>query len=247
MTPLIQARNLRKAFGAQTVFASVSFEIEAGQHLALLGPSGCGKSTLLRLLAGLDAPDEGQLWIDGQLVSEPGRSLVPPHERQLAMVFQDLALWPTLSAVENVILGMANLKLPRRDRRAQALAALETCQIAALADRKPAGLSVGQQQRVALARALAVKPRLLFLDEPFSGLDLTLKEELLAELKTQAATHATLVLVTHDPGEALALCPHALVLEGGHIVESGWTAKLLKRPVSKTLRAFADSLSRADS
>jgi len=238
MTALLQAQNLGKSFRDHTVFRAVSFELHTGQHLALLGPSGCGKSTLLRMLAGLDAPTEGQLSLDGRLVSEPGRTLVPPHERKLALVFQDLALWPTLNALDNVLLGMARVPLTKTECRAQALEALRICKIETLAHRKPAALSVGQQQRVALARAMAVRPKLLLLDEPFSSLDLPLKQELIGELRDLADQFSiTLLLVTHDPSEANALCSQALMLEDGRICERGTWAELMANPVSKTLRA----------
>lgn len=239
MTTLIQAKNLGKTLGVHKVFASVSFDVHAGEHLALLGASGSGKSTLLRLLAGLDAPDDGEVRIDGQLVSEPGRVHVPPHERHIGMVFQDLALWPTLTALENVSLGLARMRLPRAERRAQAINALRVCKLDAFASRKPAALSIGQQQRVALARAIATRPKLLLLDEPFSSLDLPLKQELVGEFR-QLAEHfsITLLLVTHDPSEAKALCSHALVLEDGGIRERGTWSDLTASPNSKTLRAF---------
>lgn len=240
MTALLQAQNLGKSFDDHVVFQTVSFEVHAGQHFALLGPSGCGKSSLLRLIAGLDAPTEGQLWLDGRVVSEPGRTLVPPHERKLAMVFQDLALWPTLNALDNVLLGMARVAVSKTERRAQALEALRICNIETLAHRKPAALSIGQQQRVALARAMAVRPKLLLLDEPFSSLDLPLKQELMAELRQLAEQFSiTLLLVTHDPSEAKALCSHALVLEDGRVCERGTWAGLMVNPASKTLCAFA--------
>ncbi len=240
MTALVQVQDLRKSYDGHLVFQSVCFELHVGQHLALLGPSGCGKSTLLRLVAGLDMPTEGQLWLDGRLVSERNRVLVSPHERKLAMVFQDLALWPTLNALDNVLLGMARVPLDKCGRRAQALEAPRICKIDALARRKSAALSLGQQQRVALARALTVRPRLLLLDEPFSSLDLPLKQELIAELSDLAAKLSiTLLLVTHDPAEAKALCSHALVLEDGRICENGPWTELMGSPASKTLRAFA--------
>ena len=222
MTPLLRVENLRKAYGRETVFHSVAFEVLSGQHLAVLGPSGCGKSTLLRLLTGLDMPTEGRIWLNEQVISEPGRILVPPHCRQMALVFQDLALWPTLTARENVLLGMAGLRLNRADREAQALEALKTCKLEALAGRKPGMLSVGQQQRVALARALAVRPKLLLLDEPFSGLDVVLKQELSEEIRRLCSRfEITRVLVTHDPWEALGLCSQAIVLEEGRCLEQG--------------------------
>ena len=244
MTPLVRIENLGMRFGAEPVFRALSFSVEAGAHLAILGPSGCGKSTLLRLLAGLDAPSDGDIHIAERRVSAPGNILVPPHERTLAMVFQDLALWPNLTALGNVLLGMAQSPASRREKRQQALAALQACGLESLAERQPAQLSIGQQQRVALARALAVRPRLLLLDEPFSGLDITLKAQLFAEIQDLAREHAvTLLLVSHDPLEATVLCSRAVVIEAGAITEQGPLAALLAQPpASATLRAFVRQL-----
>lgn len=235
--PPLCVENLGKRYGGHRVFQGVTFGVSAGQHLALLGSSGCGKSTLLRLLAGLDTPDEGNISMGGRLVSEPGRTLVPPHERRLAMVFQDLALWPTLSALDNVLLGMANTNLPGPDRRSRAHEILKRCRLESCADRKPAALSVGQQQRVALARALSVRPALLLMDEPFASLDLVIKHELFETVRAVSAECA-LVLVTHDPLEALALCDSALVMEHGDIAERGALRDLLASPRSDLLRLF---------
>ncbi|MEO7317383.1 MAG: ABC transporter ATP-binding protein [Chthoniobacteraceae bacterium] len=243
MSPLLEVRELSQSHGSTPVFSRVGFAILPGEHLALLGPSGCGKSTLLRLLAGLDAPAEGQIKIEDRLVSAPGKILVPPHERGIAMVFQDLALWPNLDAIHNVLLGMAQTPLSRSQRGAQALAALKLCGVEAFTHRKPAQLSAGQQQRVALARALAVRPKLLLLDEPFSGLDVILKAQLLAEIQDLAREHGvTLMLVTHDPLEATALCRNALVIEEGAACEHGTFRDLLRKPASATLRAFLRQL-----
>jgi len=244
MSPLLEVRELSKSHGSTPVFSRVGFAILPGEHLALLGPSGCGKSTLLRLLAGLDAPAEGQIQIEDRLVSAPGKILVPPHERGIAMVFQDLALWPNLDAIHNVLLGMAQTPLSRSQRGAQALAALKLCGVEAFTHRKPAQLSAGQQQRVALARALAVRPKLLLLDEPFSGLDVILKAQLFAEIQSLAREQGvTLILVTHDPLEATALCAQAVVIESGVITDQGPLAALLAQPpASATLRAFVRQL-----
>ncbi len=243
MTPLIELQSVEKAFGTEKVFENISFTIAAGEHHALLGPSGCGKSTMLRLLAGLDQPNAGKILIDGALVSDGFKCLVPPHERHLAMVFQDLALWPDLTALGNVMLGMAQSPASRREKREQALGALQACSLESLADRQPAHLSIGQQQRVALARALAVRPKLLLLDEPFSGLDITLKAQLFAQLQQLADSRAvTLILVTHDPLEATAVCKQTLVIEDGSLCEHGTFDELLLQPQSATLQAFLRQL-----
>jgi ABC-type Fe3+/spermidine/putrescine transport system ATPase subunit len=244
MTPLVHVENLGMHFGVGPVFRGVSFSVEAGAHLAILGPSGCGKSTLLRLLTGLEVPSEGNIHIAGRHVSAPGKILVPPHKRTLAMVFQDLALWPNLTALDNVLLGMAQVLTSSREKtRQQALGALHACGLESLADRRPAHLSIGQQQRVAIARALAVRPKLLLLDEPFSGLDINLKAQLFAQLHQLASSHAvTLILVTHDPLEATALCRHALVIEDSSTREHGPFRDLLTEPQSSTLKAFLSQL-----
>jgi ABC-type sugar transport system ATPase subunit len=207
-----------------------------------VGPSGCGKSTLLRMVAGLDAPSSGQVLMDGEVVSEPGVVVRPPHQRQLSMVFQDLALWPNLSVLGNVSLGLAGERLPRQSARTRAEESLVICGIADLADRKPGQLSGGQQQRVALARAMAARPTFLLLDEPFASLDLRTKDRLLAEIRSLAERRRmTLIVVTHDPFEATTLCQHAIVLDdGGTLIESGPWDELLSRPTSTLLRLFRD-------
>jgi len=222
LTPLLAARGLAKSFTGTRVFADVTFTLARGEHLAVLGPSGCGKTTLFRLLAGFDAPDAGEIDLENRAVSRDGRVQVPPHERGLGSLFQDLALWPMLTVAENVALGLASLRPPRAEAASRVTAMLALCEIANHAGRKPGTLALGQQQRVALARALIARPRLLLLDEPFSALDLTLKEKLFADLRRLTAECAsTLLLVTHDPLEARALCTHALVLEDGRVAEQG--------------------------
>jgi len=206
MKPLLEISRLTCRYSAVPVLNEFSLDLAVGENLALVGPSGCGKSTLLRLIAGLEAPETGTISLDGLLATDGLRILIPPHQRGLAMVFQDLALWPNLSVSGNVEIGLAALPLSRADRRKRVTEALAMCRIAELAARKPAHLSGGQQQRAALARAIAVRPRLLLLDEPFSGLDIALKARLIAEVKTLSEQHGiTLVAVTHDPGEAEAL------------------------------------------
>ena len=244
MTPLLEIKNLSMAYGRQGVFRHVCLALGQGDHLALLGPSGCGKSTLLRILTGLAAPTDGEVWITGSLASEPGRVLIPPHRRGMAMVFQDLALWPNLTVLQNVTLGLAGSgQLRSRERGQRAVEALEACAIGDLAHRRPDSLSGGQQQRVALARALAVRPKVLLLDEPFSGLDLTIKTRLQTQMRELcAAFKLTLILVAHDPLEARALCHQAVVLEDGAIQEAGALDALLANPKSITLRTFVEQL-----
>ena len=242
MTPLVEIKNVSAAYGRIRVFQRVSLTIHSGEHLALLGPSGCGKSTVLRILTGLAVPTAGEVWIGGSLASEPDRVLVPPHRRDMAMVFQDLALWPNLTALQNVVLGLTG-SLSSEERGRRATEALEACGIGDLARRRPESLSGGQQQRVALARALAVRPKVLLLDEPFSGLDLTIKTRLQTQMQELCADFKlTLILVAHDPLEARALCHQAAVLENGAIQEKGPFDTLLANPKSITLRTFVEQL-----
>jgi ABC-type Fe3+/spermidine/putrescine transport system ATPase subunit len=243
MPPILNVQQIAMRFGPTEVFRGVTFSVEPGDRFALLGPSGCGKSTLLRLIAGLETPTAGTIVIGGREASRGSQVLLAPHERLLSMVFQDLALWPNLTARKNVELGLAGQRLSRASRHKRATAALAACGIAALADRRPDELSGGQQQRVALARALAVQPKMLLLDEPFASLDISTKSRLYSvvdQLCTELGL--TLIVVTHDPLEATALCSRAAVLEEGCIAEVGALDVLLRAPVSATLNAFVAQL-----
>lgn len=236
-------RSVSKLYDKHLVLDEVSFTIPAGEHTAILGRSGCGKSTVLRLLAGLETPSAGQVLLDEAVVAEPHRILRPPHLRGVAMVFQDLALWPNLSVLDNVLLGLSGTRLRNEEARTRAREALALCAIEWLAHRKPGILSGGEQQRVALARALAVQPSFLLLDEPFAGLDLVTKAKLLEEIAALAAAqHLTIILVTHDPYEGTTLCRSALLLESSHVEESGTWEEILSNPRSEMLRAFRGHL-----
>jgi len=233
--------SVSKVYDGHSALSGVSFTITAGEHTAILGPSGCGKTTALRLLAGLEAPSQGRVLLDGKAISEPARVLTPPCHRGIAMVFQDLALWPNLTAVGNVLLGLSGAKLPRNEVRGRAEEALTLCGIASLAHRLPGQLSGGQQQRVALARAIAARPRLLVLDEPFASVDITTKARLLEEIRSLAAQqNLTVVLVSHDPQEAAAICQMAVILEDGRVQEGGLLVELIRDPHSLTLKTFCD-------
>jgi ABC-type Fe3+/spermidine/putrescine transport system ATPase subunit len=236
-------RCVSKYYSQQPALKDVSLSLLSGRHTAILGPSGCGKSTALRLLAGLEAPSSGRIHLDGELISSEDRILKPPHQRGLAMVFQDLALWPNLRVLDNVLLGLSGQSMSRREMRDRALEALRLCHIESLADRKPGTLSGGQQQRVALARAMAVKPDFLLLDEPFAGLDVVTKLRLFEEIeRLVAGRKITVVLVSHDPLEAKALCQSAVVLKNGRVEEQGLLDELLSEPDSEILQVFREYL-----
>jgi ABC-type Fe3+/spermidine/putrescine transport system ATPase subunit len=236
-------RSVSKVYGRHTVLADITFVLPAGEHTALLGPSGSGKTTVLRLLAALEAPTTGQVLLNDEVVSEANRIRRPPHRLGIAMVFQDLALWPNLSVLDNVRLGLTGGQLSRVEVRQRADEVLTLCGIQALAPRKPGQISAGQQQRVALARALATRPAFLLLDEPFAGLDLVVKTRLLREISQLATQQLTIVLVTHDPWEATVLCQSGVVLgASGRVEESGPLADLLRKPRSEMLKVFAEHM-----
>ena len=229
-------------YGDSTILAAVDATIGKGETLALLGASGCGKSTLLRLIAGFEPPSAGRIAFDGITWSEPDAVLVPPHQRGIGMVFQDLALWPGLTALDNAALGLG-ARMSRREAREQGRNALSICGVMALAECWPGELSGGQQQRVALARAVAGEPQWLLLDEPFGGLDLLSREALIKDVaRLVAELGTTLLLVTHDPREAVVLCDRAIVLDAGRVVEAGPLSGLLQQPASALMMAFRDSL-----
>jgi ABC-type Fe3+/spermidine/putrescine transport system ATPase subunit len=217
---LISIRNVTKRFGSHQALAGVSLEISAGQVVVILGPSGCGKTTLLRLIAGLEVPDEGEVWLDGRCVAARGRSVIPPYGRGVGFVFQDLALWPHLSVEGNLHFVLESTGIPRTERSAKARQALNLVRIDQLAKRFPHQLSGGEQQRVALARALVGQPRLLLLDEPLSSLDPDLRATLRAELALlQRTLGITAVYVTHDREDAAGLGGRIVRMREGRIVE----------------------------
>ena len=236
----LELQSVSKFYAAGAALKEVSAAFAEGRHVAVVGPSGCGKSTMLRLLAGLEAPSLGTILVDGTPVSKADEIVVAPHKRGIGMVFQDLALWPNLSVLGNVVLGLSGAGLSRAEALSRSLDSLSVCGAADLIKRKPGELSGGQQQRAALARALAVRPKFLLLDEPFSSLDLTTKSGLLTDILSLLAEHKiTLLLVTHDPIDAVTLCSSLIVMEGGIIKETGTIEELMRMPSkSRSLDAF---------
>ena len=230
MTPLLELLRVSRRFGSRDVVDAVSMELLPGRIACLLGPSGCGKSTLLRLVAGLDRPDQGEIRIGGQCVASPAGAL-PPEARGVGLVFQDNALFPHLDVEANVGFGLNGLS--RADRRREVHRLLDQFQIAQLSSAWPHSLSGGEQQRVAIARALARAPSVLLLDEPFSGLDGALKEAVRgALLDDLRRLGATVLVVTHDPEEAMAIADDLFLMSDGRILQAGNPEDLYLRPVS---------------
>jgi iron(III) transport system ATP-binding protein len=219
--PCVSVRTLAKRFGSHLALSDVSVEVASGEFVVIVGPSGCGKTTLLRLIAGLEVPESGEVWLEGRRVSGPRRRLVPPHERGIGFVFQDLALWPHMRVRQNLEFVLASGRMPRSDRFPRVREALALVRVEALADRYPHELSGGEQQRVALARALVGRPGLLLLDEPLSSLDPELRDALRAELlRLREAAGVTAVYVTHDREDAAVLADRVIEMRAGRIIRS---------------------------
>ncbi len=209
---------LTKRYGSRAVVDNVSLSVAEGEVLALLGPSGCGKTTTLRLIAGLEKPDEGQVRIDGECVAASGRNFIPPHRRGIGFVFQDLALWPHLTAEGNLDFALGSVGMKRSERRERIVETLRMMRAEGFAGRYPSQLSGGEQQRVAIARALIARPRLLLLDEPMSNLDVHLRDQLLEELKSlQSLLSITTVYVTHHRAVAEELTSRIAEMVAGRI------------------------------
>lgn len=210
--------DVTKRFDTHAVVNDVSLEVTARESIVLVGPSGCGKTTLLRMIAGLDVPDAGEIWLDGLLVARGGRSLVPPHQRRLGFVFQDLALWPHLTVRGSLSFVMESVGVAKSEWRERIVRVLKLVRIEALVDRYPHQLSGGEQQRAAVARALVSEPRVLLLDEPFSSLDPDLRRVLRRELRDlQRTLGLTTIYVTHDSDDAHELADRVVTMRFGRI------------------------------
>jgi len=237
MTPAIELAGVSRLFGAVRALDDVSLTIASGEFFALLGPSGSGKTTCLRLIAGFDQPTSGKVTLYGEDVTG-----VPPFERSVNTVFQDYALFPHMSVVENVAYGPMVRGVGVDERRRLALEVLELVQLASLAERAPSQLSGGQKQRVALARALVNRPKVLLLDEPLGALDLRLREEMQIELKAiQQQLGITFVYVTHDQGEALSMADRIAVFREGRIEQVDTPRGLYVRPRTAFVARFVGS------
>jgi iron(III) transport system ATP-binding protein len=224
---------LTRTFGTTTALDRVTFTVPAGRFLVLLGPSGSGKSTLLRCLAGIDRADSGIIRLGTRILSGGRAAFVPPERRDLAMVFQDYALWPHMTALANVGFALRRRGLGAAQTRRQAAVMLERVGLADRSGHYPHQLSGGQQQRVALARALVGAPRLLLFDEPLSNLDADLRERLRVEISVLTReAGATAVYITHDQAEALALADEIGVMQGGGLLQYGTPQDIYRRPAS---------------
>ncbi len=228
--PGLEVARLSHAFDSRTVVCEASLAVSPGEILCLFGPSGCGKSTLLRVIAGLEPLQEGRIFIEGRTVADPATH-VAPEDRSVTLLFQDFALFPHLSVIENVTFGLRHLSLDKRLERAREV--LRQVGMIDYADKFPHTLSGGEQQRVALARARARRPRVMLLDEPFSSLDLRLRNRLRdLVLHVLKRTSAATVIVTHDPEEAMFMGDRIAVMLEGRIVQTGTPQQLYHAPAT---------------
>ena len=233
----LAARNLKKSYGAVDVLHDINVDMTEGEFLVLVGPSGCGKSTLLNCIAGLEDISAGSLMIGGRDVTQE-----PPKDRDIAMVFQSYALYPTMSVGENIGFGMRIRKVPKAEMDAKIKEVATLLQIDHLLDRQPSQLSGGQRQRVAMGRALVRDPKLFLFDEPLSNLDAKLRVEMRAEIKRlHKTTQASIVYVTHDQIEAMTLASRIVVLKDGYIQQIGTPEEIYDRPANTFVADFMGS------
>jgi len=234
-TPRLEIRNIKRHFDGRAVVDDVSLKVMPGQVTCLLGPSGCGKSTTLRIIAGVDMQDSGEIYVDGKLICDT-IFRVPPEARSIGLMFQDFALFPHLTVSENVAFGLTG---PKKARQGRVNELLERVGLTHFADSHPHQLSGGEQQRVALVRALAPRPSIMLMDEPFSGLDDRLRDDIRDETLAVLKDEGTAVLlVTHEPGEAMRMADEIALMRDGKIVQQGAPYNIYNAPKDREAAAF---------
>jgi ABC-type Fe3+/spermidine/putrescine transport system ATPase subunit len=239
-TPVLELRDIVRRYGAVNAVDGANLTVMPGEVFTLLGPSGCGKSTTLRIVAGLDAPDRGEVYLDGRLMAAGSNGFgVPPEQRNLGMVFQSYAIWPHMTVFDNVAFPLQLRREPKNATRDKVERVLDLVGLAGFANRGATDLSGGQQQRVALARAIVYEPRLLLLDEPLSNLDAKLREHMRVELRAlQRRLGISVLFVTHDQAEAMVLSDRIAVMQTGRIEQVGEPMALYEQPATSFVRDF---------
>lgn len=236
----VTIEGLHHSYGGDDAVSGISLSVEPGEIVCLLGHSGCGKTTLLRLLAGIEQPYAGTIRIDERVVAGPG-TFVVPEKREVGLMFQDFALFPHLTVLENVTFGLNTLK--KEDRRREAMRALGRVGLEHTAEDHPHMLSGGMQQRVALARAIVPRPRVMLMDEPFSGLDRRTRDRVRDETLTiLREMRATTIVVTHDPDEALRIADRIVLMRKGKIVQDGHARAFYEKPADLFAARFFHEL-----
>ncbi len=244
----ITVKGLVKIYGTNRVVDTISFTVAKGEFVSLLGPSGCGKTTTLRCIAGLEEANGGEIAIGDTVVSAPETdTLVPPHQRDIGMVFQSYAVWPHMTVAQNVGFPLTIRKAPAAEVASRIDWALGIVGLGALRDRHPAQLSGGQQQRVALARAIVGRPRVLLFDEPLSNLDAKLRDSTRSEIRRlQKELDIAALYVTHDQAEALSMSDRVIVMEQGRIMQEGPPKDLYRLPANRFVADFVGTASFLD-
>ena len=233
-TAYLRIEGLTKRFGTSMAVREVSLDVRQGEMLVLLGPSGCGKTTTLRMIAGFVEASEGRILLEGRDYAG-----LPPHRREMGMVFQSYALFPHMTVAQNVTFGLRMRHLPRAEIEARLAETLEMVKLSTMAERYPRQLSGGQQQRVALARALAIRPKVLLLDEPLSNLDANLRQQVAREIRgLQRAAGLTALMVTHDQDEAMMMADRLVVMNEGVVQQVGTQEELYERPANPFVARF---------
>ena len=233
----VEVRGLEKHFGASKVFEDLNFAIEEGEFITLLGPSGCGKSTLLRCLAGLERPDEGRIFVNGEDITD-----TKAQKRGIGMVFQSYALFPNMTVAENIAFGLKMLGVPKAEMLHRTAQAIRIVELTGNEKKYPNQLSGGQRQRVALARALVVKPRILLLDEPLSALDARIRRNLRDEIRSiQREMQLTTIFVTHDQEEAMTMSDRIFLMNKGRFVQVGTPEEVYLSPATEFAARFIGS------
>ena len=239
----LRCTQIRKALGGRPVLRDLDLTVARGEIVTLLGASGSGKTTLLRVIAGLHTPDRGELEIGGRLVWGEGTA-EPAEKRRVGMIFQDYALWPHMSVAGNLRFGLEALRLPAAEAAARIDHALEVTRLSSYRDRYPSELSGGQQQRVAIARCLAARPALMLFDEPLSNLDASLREDMRGEMMDLVrAEGATVIYVTHDQAEAMAVSDRIAVMREGVIAQLDTPQAIYERPANSFVASFIGGFS----
>lgn len=243
MTPLLEVDDVWASRGDRVVLRGVTISLAEGEIVTVVGPSGSGKTTLLRVLLGFLVPDRGVVRLRGQVASAAGKIVQAPEERNLGVVFQDLALWPHLTVAQNLSFGLDARRVARAERDHRVAAMLEKVGLSGLEHRSAAGLSGGERQRVAVARALVLEPDAILLDEPLTHLDVGLRRELIALFRALfEERRVTAFYVTHDPREAVAFADKLVVLDAGRVVQNGPLEELRARPANRFVMDLLEEL-----
>ncbi len=242
MSQRVALRNVTKSFGSVVALKTISLDIEEGEFITLLGPSGCGKTTTLRLIAGFSEPDQGQILLGDQDITN-----LPPQKREIGMVFQDYALFPHLTIKENIAFPLRERRTPKEKINDRVAELLDLVRLSGVEERYPAELSGGQAQRISVARAVAYPPKVLLMDEPLGALDLKLREAMQLELRRiQQELQITTVFVTHDQTEAMNMSDRIAVMRNGEIEQVGTARDIYNFPQSSFVADFVGRINLLD-